>query len=327
MAGSQSPPTRFPGWPGVAASPTEPRAWQRVIPPEPAADGTAPVPTYPQPMVAKDSRGVLSTVAGRHAAQPEPERYDWSQYLMVPSRPTYKADLTWSPQHWPLIADDLWRIAHEDLNGARRANSRVIGLGLAGALLCELVLAGQIHLTPDALWLTEKVQEALASPAAVSARERFGASSLLPDRIADELLTVILGEAEPLPVETWLEYLASRATEKVVRRLLDANHVTKKSSRFGLRREATYQPVDQTAAAWPAARLLTPLRQRTAPDYVDMVLLGLCRETGLHRWLFAGQPSAEVARLLSLPDGLPAPFPLLWERLDSLVSSSASSLR
>jgi hypothetical protein len=102
--------------------------------------------------------------------------------------------------------------------------------------------------------------------------------------------------------------------------------VTKDSAWRGLRRQVAYKPVDDMAAAWPAVRLLTQL-QGAVPDPVDVVLLGLCRWTGLHRWLFAGQPADTVAPLLDLPDGLKPPFPLLWERLDGLASASASRLR
>lgn len=273
----------------------------------------------------------VSSVGGSEVHRvPEAESvpYRWWQHMQVRPGARYRADLTWSEKGWPLIADDLWRIAHQDRSGARRADSRVIGLGLGAALLCELVLAGQIGLTADGLLLlAPEVVAALAAPDAVAARERFGAASILPDRIADELLAVIVAEAEPLPVETWLEYLASRSAAKVARRLLDAGHVKKTASRRRLRREVVYRPVDDMAAAWPAARLLIPLRQGAQPDDVDVVLLGLCRATGLHRWLFAGQPHDPVAALLQSADGLPHPFPLLWTRLDGLVSASASSLR
>lgn len=273
----------------------------------------------------------VSSTGGREARrvpEAEPVPYRWWQHMHLRPGTRYRADLTWSEKGWPLVADDLWRIAHEDRGGARRADSRVIGLGLGAALLCELVLAGQIGLAADGLLLlTPEVAAALGAPDAVAARERFGAASILPDRIADELLAVIVAEAEPLPVDIWLEYLASRSAAKVAQRLLDAAHVEETTSRRRLRREVVYRPVDGMAAAWPAARLLIPLRQGAQPDDVDVVLLGLCRATGLHRWLFAGQPHDPVAALLQSSDGLPHPFPLLWARLDRLVSASASSLR
>ena len=256
----------------------------------------------------------------------EPEGFDWSKYLLVAPWSAYSADLTWSAMRWPLVADDLWRIAHEDRTGVRRADSRVIGLGLAAALLSELTLAGQIDLAAGQVCLTADVVAALTTPAAVRARQRFGAASILPDRIADELLTIIFDEAEPLPVETWLEYLASRAAAQVARRLFDAGHVTRASSWRGLHRQVVYQPVDDAAAAWPAARLLLPLQGARADD-VDVILLGLCRAMGLHRWLFAGKSSDVVAPLFALPGRLQAPFSLLWARLDGLVSASACSLR
>ncbi|MEV0569774.1 GPP34 family phosphoprotein [Dactylosporangium sp. NPDC050588] len=38
-----------------------------------------------------------------------------------------------------LVADELFRIAHDDRTGRSRLNPRVLGLGLTGGLLSELV--------------------------------------------------------------------------------------------------------------------------------------------------------------------------------------------
>ncbi|MFI6079087.1 GPP34 family phosphoprotein [Actinoplanes sp. NPDC051343] len=329
----QSPPGQT-EWATGAPSPRRPGHLEPLRAADPMVDETTMLPAYQVPIVPDLPSSSLMTSpmssAGdrraRHAAQPGPERYDWSQFLKVSPWSDYKADLKWSPQKWPLVADDLWRIAHEDRKGARRADSRVIGLGLAGALLSELILTGQVDLTTGRVCLPEQVLAALSRPAAVSARQQFGSASIVPDRIADELLTLIFDEPEPLPVEKWLEYLTPRAAGHVARRLLDARHVTKESTWRGLHREAVYRPVDDNAAAWPAARLLTPL-QGAVPDAVDAVLLGLCRWTGLHRWLFAGKSAEAVAPLMEVPDQLKDPFPLLWDRLDTLASASASRLR
>ena len=42
------------------------------------------------------------------------------------------------------LADDFWRLAHHDVSGKPRLNGRAAGLGLAAALLGELMWAGKI---------------------------------------------------------------------------------------------------------------------------------------------------------------------------------------
>jgi hypothetical protein len=47
-----------------------------------------------------------------------------------------------------LAADDLYVLAHHDVTGRPFLQARALGIGLAGALLAELVLAGAIRV-PD----------------------------------------------------------------------------------------------------------------------------------------------------------------------------------
>ncbi len=45
---------------------------------------------------------------------------------------------------WPLLADDMFRVIHEDRDGGRLLHPDVAALGLAAALLGELLLAGRV---------------------------------------------------------------------------------------------------------------------------------------------------------------------------------------
>jgi hypothetical protein len=49
------------------------------------------------------------------------------------------------------LADDLYLMAHNDVSGRPYLQPRALGLGLAGALLAELVLAGRVDAGPQDL--------------------------------------------------------------------------------------------------------------------------------------------------------------------------------
>jgi hypothetical protein len=48
-----------------------------------------------------------------------------------------------------LVADDLYLMAHHEISGRPLLQPRPLGIGLAGALLAELILAGGISLRRD----------------------------------------------------------------------------------------------------------------------------------------------------------------------------------
>ena len=107
------------------------------------------------------------------------------------------------------LADDLWMAAHDKPNGGSLLQPKPLGIGLAAALLCELVLtnwivdvdeAGMLHMHPDA--------------------ERYG----LPEDVATSgVLSQLLREAgvirsqnhrhsqsSGLGVDEWIQHLAAR---------------------------------------------------------------------------------------------------------------------
>jgi hypothetical protein len=237
-------------------------------------------------------------------------------------------DRTWSAAGWAQLADDLWRVVHSDRSGNRRADAALVGLGLGAALVIELLLGGLVVMDSDGrLRLASEVNAALVyrTRAAAVAGHVVAEAALAPDRIADEFLMVIFGEPDLLPVETWIAYLAPRAPGKVARRLVGAGHLHVERPRRFLGRSVVYRPVDADVAAWPAIRLLNPLRGGQL-DRLDLILLGLCRAMGMDRWLFETHLPSEVAKLRRAPDWLPEPFPGLWQRLDAVMAASASRL-
>lgn len=162
-----------------------------------------------------------------------------------------------------LLADDYFQIAH-DLEGAPRLTGRSVGLGLAGALLAELVDAGALSVDGDALYPVE--------------------GPLPADGLAHMTLDRVASEPEHRLVRTWLEFLARDAGEQVAARLVRRRSWTRVESRRLGRTRVEHVPVDPNRAGWPEARLWTAAHHgRTFTD-ADRVLAGLVTGTGLS-WL------------------------------------------
>ena len=52
------------------------------------------------------------------------------------------------------VADDLYLMAHHDVSGKPLLSPRAAGLGLAGGLVAELVLAGAVQVSAGGLAVT-----------------------------------------------------------------------------------------------------------------------------------------------------------------------------
>src|SRR5687768_3393 len=140
-------------------------------------------------------------------------------------RPKGNASPMAAPYDQLALADDLWMAAHDKPNGGSLLQPKPLGIGLAAALLCELVLtnwivevdeAGMLHLHPEA--------------------EKYG----LPEDVATSgVLSQLLREASVirgrnhrhsqssgLPVDDWIQHLqAQDACRLVEERLAGGSHV------------------------------------------------------------------------------------------------------
>jgi hypothetical protein len=102
------------------------------------------------------------------------------------------------------LADDLYLIAHHDRTGRLLLSPRAAGLGLAGALLAELMLAGAIQITA-------------------------GTVTAGPCPPGDALAAGVLGQVaaeQRHPAQEWLAFLARTAPAKVAGRGHAANRST-----------------------------------------------------------------------------------------------------
>jgi hypothetical protein len=161
------------------------------------------------------------------------------------------------------LADDFWLVAHDDASGKPRLGSVALGLGLAGALLGELVLSGSLA-----------VQAGLV---------RVLDTRLLRDPERQAIVHQMLAEPQH-DVRTWLSYLSRSSHVAVTDRLLRSGLVTREVQRRLFMTAVVHRPADMSFAFWRSARLKQVLAGgRERPEWRDIVLAGLVYSTGLFR--------------------------------------------
>jgi hypothetical protein len=160
-----------------------------------------------------------------------------------------------------LVADDLYLLAHDDRTGKPLLPPRPLGTGLAGALLAELMLARCIGLRSDtAVVIGQDVSRTAM------------AGHVLLKQIADE--------PSPLPVRTWLLYLARTAARDVALRLEQAGYLTRVQSRIP-GRPGRMVPVNPDWAFAPMLRVRSALDHGREVTPHTATLTGLAVACGL----------------------------------------------
>jgi hypothetical protein len=168
------------------------------------------------------------------------------------------------------LADDLYLMAHNDLTGRPYLQARAIGIGLAGALLAELVITGKIRIWSDGLGVADH------------SRPR--------DELARDVLDLVL--SEPNSPRDWLMFLGRSATTDVARRLEVAGYLSQVGSRRPWR-AGRWVPVDSDCAFAPMFRVRAALDPARATSDAGATLVGLASACGLGpRVLSYGPPGA-----------------------------------
>lgn len=157
-----------------------------------------------------------------------------------------------------LLADDLYLLAHDDVSGRPFVQPRALGLGLAGGLLAELVLANRVRVVPE-----------------VEVTDR----TLPDDALACRVVGVLLGELDQHRVGEWLAFLSRGAAEGVAVRLGGAGYLVWEPRRW--RRGGRWVPADSDCAFAPLIRARAVLDPARQPGVADVVLAGLAVGCGL----------------------------------------------
>lgn len=158
------------------------------------------------------------------------------------------------------LADRLFLIAHHERTGAARVNERAVALGLAGAILGELVMEQRIV-----------IQEGLV----------YVANPRPPH---DPLLHVVMSmlrQSHHTDLRIWLAFLAETAVRDVGKRLEREDIVEMIQRRRFVHVHRYYVPCDGNVAAWQSVRLSNLLTERRSISVSDTVLAKLVESTGL----------------------------------------------
>jgi hypothetical protein len=167
------------------------------------------------------------------------------------------------------LADDVYLLAHHDVNGKPYLHARALGLGLAGALLAELVLEEKILIRQGQLMVTG-----------------FEACR---DALTQHVMDLVLREFDGYPISDWLTFL-SRTTPREVACRLEASGYLTRSGRW---RAGRFLPVNAESAFAPMIRVRTALDPSRQATDECIVLAGVATACGLSsRFLPYGPPSA-----------------------------------
>ncbi|WP_433385734.1 GOLPH3/VPS74 family protein [Actinoplanes sp. CA-142083] len=184
-----------------------------------------------------------------------------------------------------MLADQYFLIAHQDRTGRSRLHPRATGLGLAAALLGELILEGRIGIADGDIVILDRHPPA--------------------DSLTHDILDLLIAQQRHREVRTWLAFLSQDAEVRVGERLVRLGAVDLITRRRMLSTEVVYMPnspEQRNAAAWAPARLANLLVRGIELSLTDRVLVGLVAATGLtrhvlydfemHRQAFQSLPSA-----------------------------------
>ena len=161
------------------------------------------------------------------------------------------------------VADDFYLIAHDEWSGRSQIAPRAVRLGLAAAILAELMLDGHLRVWEGGLFP--------------------GEASLPPeDRMLRHVLTSVQAPLSERSVEPWLAFLAIGAVDLVRGRLVAEGLVTPVMVRNVVgRRQCRHLPTNRNIAAWPSIRLAKHLSAGLVLSAGDLMLTGLVEITGL----------------------------------------------
>ncbi|MEV6349037.1 GPP34 family phosphoprotein [Actinoplanes sp. NPDC051851] len=171
-----------------------------------------------------------------------------------------------------MLADQYYLIAHEDRTGRSRLHPRATGLGLAAALLTELVLEGRIGVSDGDLFIVDQRPPR--------------------DALSHDILDLLSGQSRHSDVRTWLAFLAQDSSLRVAERLMRVGAVEMVTRRRMLgSTQVLYMPNtarQRNAAAWASTRVANMLVRGMELNLTDRALVGIVVATGLTRHVMYG---------------------------------------
>lgn len=204
------------------------------------------------------------------------------------------------------LADELFLLAHDGVSGKPRLHPRVTGLGLASALLAELMLHQ---------WL--EIEAGVVLPAA---------NPPSGDSLLHRVLAPIRAARPARPIRPWLDTLAGPALYGVPDRMAAAGVLVAQRSR-GRARATRWVPTDISIAAWPPARLRLHLLRGEPMVLPDVLLACLALACGLDQQVLWDTPPRAWLHLEHLRATLPDPFRELLAETELAIGNATLTRR
>lgn len=189
--------------------------------------------------------------------------------------------------HQPPLADDYWMAAHDKPNGDALLSPKPLGIGLAAALLAELVMTNWLDVDDQGLMYLHPMAATHPPPEDVAMR-----GVLIPLLREAEAVAARYGDAPPpgMSADDWIQHLHAGEAQNLIEQRLGAAGQIRRENRGRLFRAArvVLVPVSGSTAGWPSARITTSLRDVGELAEQDLTLAGLIVATGLQSESFAG---------------------------------------
>ncbi|MCW2639943.1 MAG: hypothetical protein JWP76_2249 [Dactylosporangium sp.] len=206
-----------------------------------------------------------------------------------------------------LLADDYFLLAHDDRSGKAIISPKSLELGLAGAMIAELVLEQRLLVEGSLLRVLR------TDPPA--------------DALAHTILATMIAEPQHQEVRTWLAYLGQTAVDSVGQRMARVGIAQQIQARRLLKTVTRYVATDINLPAGRVVRLRR-LLMGAAPMYAaDSTLAGLAAVTGLTGHVLWDGHSAGLKRLQHAIAGMPPPLRHLVAQVEAAVGDAVLSQR
>ncbi|HEX2360793.1 MAG TPA: GPP34 family phosphoprotein [Jiangellaceae bacterium] len=204
------------------------------------------------------------------------------------------------------LADEFFFVAHDVQTGKLRLQNRAAGLGLAGALLGELVLNGNIDVANGTLTVID-------------------GQPLPEDDLGYRVLRQLNADRQNRSLRTWLAYFSQGAVERVGVRLTRAGHVQATKTRRPWGTVVRYMPSDLNMAVWPADRLNLLVSRGDPLDFPDAMLAGLVAVTGMTKQVWWDGDAVTLRNIAAAVASLPISLREILAHTEAAVGDATLS--
>ena len=174
------------------------------------------------------------------------------------------------------LADELMLLAHDEVTG-KPSRSDVLDLGLAGAVMIELALAGRVDVVARKLVVTDPTPTG--------------------DEVADRMLLRISADPRTRAPKTWLHKVKKGLRAQVGDRLVARGLVRhEEATVLGVFRVTRYPAASAATEADLRARLESCVLRGAEPDERTAALAGLVHAVGLRKQVFPTADRRTVER-------------------------------